>query len=79
MDTGMQHGHGHAAKTWPCSMGLGMMLGDHCSIVTVLNAFHSIFSFTFTVLPAQWPQMMANLTFSSSFISSNNCQLMFLL
>jgi hypothetical protein len=27
MDMGMQHGHGHAAWTWACSMDMGMQHG----------------------------------------------------
>ncbi len=44
MDTGMQHEHGEAAWTRTCSMDMDMMLGDHCSIVALFNAFDSSFS-----------------------------------
>jgi hypothetical protein len=27
MDMGMQHGHGHAARTWACSTDMGMQYG----------------------------------------------------
>jgi hypothetical protein len=54
-------------------MDMDMTLGDHRSIVALFNAFDSV-----TVLPAQRPPMMDALTFSI-FISSKNCQLMFLL
>ncbi len=85
MGTGMQHEHGHAAWTWACSMDMDMQHGfGHDAGWSLLhhsssNEFHRNFSFTFTVLPAQWPPMMAVLTFSSSFIWSNNCPLKFLL
>jgi hypothetical protein len=46
MDMGNQHGHRHAAWTWTCSMDMDMdmVLGDHCSIVALFNAFESTFS-----------------------------------
>ncbi len=69
MDMGMQHGHGHSVFTWACS------------IVALLNAFHSSLYFTFTYSPSNVqarPLMVFTLAFCSAFISNESLQQMVL-
>ncbi len=82
MDMDMQHGLRHAARTWhsawtrTCSMDLDMLLvwPLKCCQMWFMIPFY-----TFTVIPARRLPLRVALTFSSTFISSDNWQLLFLL
>jgi hypothetical protein len=66
-----EHGQGNAEWTWT-----DMQLGDHHSLVALFKVFHVTY---FLLSLEDSPPMMVTLTFSFSYISSNNRQLLFIL